>query len=119
MVHLYFVNDIFIKDTTEQKPAPNPVARGLGLDVAGILAVTWVGKKKEPNKKNLPIKICMCQLLVFLHSKIYINAQCFKRYLQGVFFHDLFLLPVERLHHFLNPRKDKNINPFKTTTSIS
>lgn len=40
MVHLYFVNDIFIKDTTEQKPAPNPVARGLGLDVPGILAVT-------------------------------------------------------------------------------
>lgn len=52
----FFVNDIFIKDITEQKPAPNPVARGLGLDVPGILAVTWVGKKKEPNKKTPPIK---------------------------------------------------------------
>jgi len=38
---------------------------------------------------------------------IYIIAKYFKRYLQGVFYHDLFLLPVEKLHHFLNPRKDK------------
>lgn len=52
MVHLYFVNYIFIKDTTEQKLAPNPVARGLGLDVPGILAVTWVGKKKKNQTKN-------------------------------------------------------------------
>lgn len=115
MAHLYFVNDIFIKDTTEQKLAPNPVARGLGLDVPGILAVTWLGKQTN-KQKTPPIKTCMCQLLVFLHSKIYINAKCFKRYLQEVFFHGLFLLPVEKLHHFLNPRKDKNINPFKTTT---
>lgn len=60
MVHLYFVNDIFIKDTTEQKPAPNPVARGLGLDVAGILAVTWVGKKKNQTKKPHQLKpVCV------------------------------------------------------------
>lgn len=73
-------------------------------------------KKKNQTKKPRQLKNCMCQLLVFLHNKIYTNAKCFKRYLQGVFFHDLFLLPVEKLHHFLNPRKDKDINPFKTAT---
>lgn len=60
MVHLYFVNDSLVKDTTEQKPAPNPVARGLGLDAPGILAVTWVGNKKEPNKKPHQLKpVCV------------------------------------------------------------
>lgn len=31
----------------------------------------------------------------------------FINYLQGVFYHDLFLLPVEKLYHFLNPVKNK------------
>lgn len=31
---------LFIKNTTEQKPTPNPVAKGLEADVPGILAVT-------------------------------------------------------------------------------
>lgn len=58
MVHLFFVNDIFIKDRTK-KPAPNPVARGLGLDVPGILAVTWGEKKKNQTKKPRQLKtIC-------------------------------------------------------------
>lgn len=30
---------IFIKNTTEQKPTPNPVAKGLEVGVPGILAV--------------------------------------------------------------------------------
>lgn len=43
----YFV---FIKNTTEQKHTPIPVAKGLEADVPGILAVTWV--KKQPTKKT-------------------------------------------------------------------
>lgn len=48
MVNLFFGKYlIFIKNTTEQKHTPNPVAEGLEDDVPGILAVTWVKKTKQ------------------------------------------------------------------------
>lgn len=46
----------FIKNTTEQKHTPIPVAKGLEAEVPGILAVTWVKKTTNQKKptKNIP-----------------------------------------------------------------
>lgn len=55
MVSLFFGKYlIFIKNTTEQKHTPNPVAKGLEADVPGILAVTWVGKNQNQPTKPTP-----------------------------------------------------------------
>lgn len=57
MVNLFFGKHlIFLKNTTQQKPTPNPVAKGLEDDVPGIFPVTWV--KKQNKTKSINNYLC-------------------------------------------------------------
>lgn len=57
MVNLFFGKHlIFPKNTTQQKPTPNPVAKGLEDDVPGIFPVTWV--KKQNKTKSINNYLC-------------------------------------------------------------